>query len=546
MNILKINGKNFKEMLVSGANNLSQHESEVNELNVFPVPDGDTGTNMLNTLEGGLMQSKDTDNLGEFMQSLSKGMLLNARGNSGVILSQLFKGQALYLKTFNEASALDLCDAIEMGYKTAYKAVINPAEGTILTVAREGVRMIKNDIDANTSINSLIMKLLFQMKIALDNTPNLLHVLKEAGVVDSGGAGLIYIYEGMKKYLDDEVIKRYNGEVSKKSLVKANNFKENKIDTTNLFDENTILTYGYCTEFILQLQPKLKNKEFNLDEFIKFLNTLGDSIVAIQDDLIVKVHVHTKTPGVVFNKAQEYGEFITIKSENMNIQHNEVMTIKPNKKFAIISTIESEEEDEILKNIHADKTLMMNETSTNDFINAINSINASKYFVLSNDKNVVLAIEQAKTLIDKNIEIIKTTNMVEGYFALESLMLEDYDTLDATRVSKLLNEGMDATNAILFTKASKDSNINSVNVLNGDFIAINKGKIIAASKDLIDLVLKSISLVTDDLSQVSMFTGKSLDIDPYDILDKISDEFGADGVVIDTKDQKYVLMIGVC
>jgi dihydroxyacetone kinase-like predicted kinase len=222
------------------------------------------------------------------------------------------------------------------------------------------------------------------------------------------------------------------------------------------------------------------------------------------------------------------------------------MTIKPNKKFAIISTIESEEEDEILKNIHADQTLMMNETSTNDFINAINSINASKYFVLSNDKNVVLAIEQAKTLIDKNIEIIKTTNMVEGYFALESLMLEDYDTLDAARVSKLLNEGMDATNAILFTKASKDSNINSVNVLNGDFIAINKGKIIAASKDLIDLVLKSISLVTDDLSQVSMFTGKSLDIDPYDILDKISDEFGADGVVIDTKDQKYVLMIGVC
>ncbi len=546
MNISKINGKIFKKMLISGANYLSQHESEVNELNVFPVPDGDTGTNMLNTIEGGLNSSNDSENLGEFMQSLSKGMLLNARGNSGVILSQLFKGQALYLKDYSEASAKTYAEAIEMGYKTAYKAVVNPAEGTILTVAREGVRMIINDIDDNTSINSLIMKLLFQMKIALDNTPNLLHVLKEAGVVDSGGAGLIFIYEGIKKFLDDEEVLRSTGLVSKKSLAKSNNFKEQNLNVKDLFNENTILTYGYCTEFVMQLQPKLKNKTFILDDFISFLHQNGDSIVAIQDDLIVKVHVHTKTPGVIFNEAQKYGEFITLKSENMNIQHNETMTIKPNKKFAIISTVESNEEDEILKNIHADKTLKMSETSTNDFINAFNSVNADKYFVLPNDKNVVLAIEQAKSLTNKNVEIIDTANMVEGYFALESLMLEDYDTLEAEKALDLLNEGAKSEEAILIAIASKDSFMNGIEIKKGDFIAINKGNIILSSNDLSYVALNSISKVSDDISAVSLFTGKDLEIDPYDILDDISDEYGIDGIVLDSKDEKYILMIGVC
>ena len=546
MNISKINGKIFKKMLISGANYLSQHESEVNELNVFPVPDGDTGTNMLNTIEGGLNSSNDSENLGEFMQSLSKGMLLNARGNSGVILSQLFKGQALYLKDYIEASAKTYAEAIEMGYKTAYKAVVNPAEGTILTVAREGVRMIINDIDDNTSINSLIMKLLFQMKIALDNTPNLLHVLKEAGVVDSGGAGLIFIYEGIKKFLDDEEVLRSTGLVSKKSLAKSNNFKEQNLNVKDLFNENTILTYGYCTEFVMQLQPKLKNKTFILDDFISFLHQNGDSIVAIQDDLIVKVHVHTKTPGVIFNEAQKYGEFITLKSENMNIQHNETMTIKPNKKFAIISTVESNEEDEILKNIHADKTLKMSETSTNDFINAFNSVNADKYFVLPNDKNVVLAIEQAKSLTNKNVEIIDTANMVEGYFASGSLTLEDYDTLEAEKALDLLNEGAKSEEAILIAIASKDSFMNGIEIKKGDFIAINKGNIILSSNDLSYVALNSISKVSDDISAVSLFTGKDLEIDPYDILDDISDEYGIDGIVLDSKDEKYILMIGVC
>ena len=546
MNISKINGKIFKKMLISGANYLSQHESEVNELNVFPVPDGDTGTNMLNTIEGGLNSSNDSENLGEFMQSLSKGMLLNARGNSGVILSQLFKGQALYLKDYSEASAKTYAEAIEMGYKTAYKAVVNPAEGTILTVAREGVRMIINDIDDNTSINSLIMKLLFQMKIALDNTPNLLHVLKEAGVVDSGGAGLIFIYEGIKKFLDDEEVLRSTGLVSKKSLAKSNNFKEQNLNVKDLFNENTILTYGYCTEFVMQLQPKLKNKTFILDDFISFLHQNGDSIVAIQDDLIVKVHVHTKTPGVIFNEAQKYGEFITLKSENMNIQHNETMTIKPNKKFAIISTVESNEEDEILKNIHADKTLKMSETSTNDFINAFNSVNADKYFVLPNDKNVVLAIEQAKSLTNKNVEIIDTANMVEGYFASGSLTLEDYDTLEAEKALDLLNEGAKSEEAILIAIASKDSFMNGIEIKKGDFIAINKGNIILSSNDLSYVALNSISKVSDDISAVSLFTGKDLEIDPYDILDDISDEYGIDGIVLDSKDEKYILMIGVC
>ena len=543
MNLLKIDGKIYKEMLINALNNLSLYEQEVNELNVFPVPDGDTGTNMLHTLEGGLNLSNDTTDLGEFMSSLSKGMLLNARGNSGVILSQLFKGQASALKNLKEASALDLAHAIEEGYKTAYKAVINPAEGTILTVAREGIRMIISDIDENTSINSLLMKLIFQMKIALDNTPNLLHVLKEAGVVDSGGAGYIYIYEGLKKYLDGEIVKRKEGSVvSRKSAHKSNNSKE---ESHQLFDENTVLTYGYCTEFILQLQPKLKNNTFDLNSFIEFLNTLGDSIVAIQDELIVKVHVHTKTPGVVFNEAQKYGEFITLKSENMNIQHNETMLKKEEKHFAIITTSSSEKFDEMFKNFHADKIIDIKNTSTNDFINAINSINAKTYFILPNDKNVFLAVEQAKSLLpNKNIIMIETKNMVEAYYALESLMLEDYDTLDDKKVEKLLENGSKNNKTILISRAIKDSIINGVTIKNGDYIAIYNNNIISASNDITKLVINSLDGF--DLEAISIFTGDNMDFDPYDIIDEIMDTLGVDSVLIDSSDSHYILMLGIC
>ena len=295
-----VNGSLFKGIVLNGYNNLIRDMAEINNLNVFPVPDGDTGTNMKKTLENGInnltFNDGEEEQIGEVSDILAKGMLLGARGNSGVILSQYFKGIAKHLVNKNVATVNDMVEAFIEGYKTAYNAVVTPTEGTILTVAREGIELVKNQVTDKTSFNELLDLMYKRMEQSLEETPEKLFVLKEAGVVDSGGAGLISIFKGMICYLNGEKI----------------DYKEDKSSNTvtfnpSLFNADSELHYGYCTEFILQLLNKKCNpSEVKIDDFIGYLSTIGDSIVAIKDNDIIKIHVHTKTPSKAIEFAQKY------------------------------------------------------------------------------------------------------------------------------------------------------------------------------------------------------------------------------------------------
>ena len=314
-----LSGQVFAAMVLNGYRDLKSQYEKINDLNVFPVPDGDTGTNIAATLTGGVkaMATADQNNIGDVSEKLAEGMLLGARGNSGVILSQFFAGIANALADLQKANVTQFAAALRSGTQKAYEAVVQPVEGTILTVAREGSAYVMDHLTAIPDFESLFEVLLSRMREALERTPDLLPVLKEAGVIDSGGAGLVCIIEGMgKEIMGEEVADSvFNGPQNSVSA-----------DAKVPFDENSVLTYGYCTEFILQLQKsKGDPKAFQIKDMIAFLSTIGDSIVAIKQGTIVKIHVHTKVPYKAIEYAQRYGEFVTFKMENMSIQHNEVL-----------------------------------------------------------------------------------------------------------------------------------------------------------------------------------------------------------------------------
>ena len=317
-----LDGQTYENMVLNGYRDLKSHYEKINELNVFPVPDGDTGTNIAATLTGGVkaMETADKSSIGDVAAKFSEGALLGARGNSGVILSQFFAGIANALSGLENANVTQFATALRSGTQKAYEAVARPVEGTILTVAREGSEYVVDNLSTIANFESLFQVMLEQMRVSLNKTPDLLPVLKEAGVIDSGGAGLLYIMEGMGKEIAgeeiaDSVFENPSGEVSNPVKIR--------------FDENSILTYGYCTEFILQLQTsKCDPGTFDLKAMIDFLSTLGDSIVALRQSTIVKIHVHTKNPSKVIEYAQRFGEFVTFKMENMSIQHNEVLVNK--------------------------------------------------------------------------------------------------------------------------------------------------------------------------------------------------------------------------
>ena len=422
MRTMKLDGILFRNMCKGGLDAILAVEKKVNSLNVFPVPDGDTGTNMKLTLEHGVNDSFEEENIGAFSKTLARGMLLGARGNSGVILSQLFKGISKHLKNFDTIRAIDYKDALIEAYTTAYNAVVNPTEGTILTVSRLGIENIKDRITNSTSFEELFELYIASMKDVLEETPEMLPVLKEAGVLDSGGAGLIAIYEGMNAILLGKEVPHVLSVSDKK--------KENR----PLFDENSILEYGYSLEFILQLQKtKCDIDSFDLDSFISFLKEHGESIVALKDESIVKVHVHTMKPGDILNYAQNYGEFVSLKMENMSIEHNEVIKEAkeklPHKHIAYVIVAQGEGFKELYKDFGCDVILdggkTMN-TSIEEFLNAFDIIDADEIIVLPNNKNIHLAAEQAKNIKDKDhIHILHTNSLVDGYFALSLMDIVD-------------------------------------------------------------------------------------------------------------------------
>ncbi len=482
-----LDGKDLIKFITAGAANLREHAQVVNDLNVFPIPDGDTGENMSMTIEGGIGSFYDFNesSIGETSSRIASGMLMNARGNSGVILSQLFAGIADGLKDKKTASVIDLANALKMGVDRAYKAVVNPTEGTILTVARETSDFVSSRISTDSNTESLMTDTLREMKDSLDRTPQLLSVLKEAGVVDSGGAGLYYIVEGICRTLRGEDLPHEKGLPFSSAPIGAAPAQK-KLDFSK-FTEFDVMKYGYCTECLLRLQTsKIELSSFKIDHLIEFLKTIGDSIVAFQNGTIVKIHVHTLTPGIVLDYCQKYGEFLTIKIENMTLEHNESTVINNfkaheeivkaekqaiRKKYATVAVANGKGIMKTFSDLGADCVIdggQSKNPSSEDFIKTFDKVNAQTIFVLPNNANIILAAKQAADLYKKaQVHVIDSKTIGDGYAALTML---SYDSDDSEEIVKNFTAAMEGVQTGEVSIAVRDAKLNGIEIHTGDYI----------------------------------------------------------------------------
>ena len=541
MIIKKVNGQVFKDFIVSGAKNLRLNYKEVDDLNVFPVPDGDTGTNMCHTIEGGVNNIKDIDSesLSDIAKPLSSGALLGARGNSGVILSQIIRGICKGLADKNEVNALELAEAYKLGIKQAYGAVVEPVEGTILTVFREASEYAYKMIGVDSSINDFYRYHFEEAKKSLARTIDILPVLKEANVIDSGGAGYVYIVEGILKYLNEEEIKLDETSLSSK-LASENLSSGGEVDFSAFGPDDT-LDFGYCTEFILRLQnSKVDIENFDISRIIDILNgedIKGDSIVALCDDSVVKVHVHTKNPGIVLDKMRQFGEFLTIKIENMSLQHNENIgdsQLKENrkrehKKYAVVAVGQGQGIIDLFKELGADIVIGGGQTmnpSTENFINAFKELDADNIIVFPNNPNIYMAAKQAAKLYKgANVEIIRSNSIVECYAALTML---DFSSDDLIIILGNFNETIRNVVPGEITTATRDTTISGINVKKDDYIGLVDGDLVASNKSKDECLIESVKSVKDlqDKQVLVLFYGESVDEEEVNaLIEKLNQEF---------------------
>ncbi len=511
MSVTSLNGSILEKMLKSGLKNIQKHEKEINDMNVFPVPDGDTGSNMRMTLQNGIFSAESTKDLGTYLKLVKKGMLLGARGNSGVILSQIFAGMSKSLERDSIVNIREFIDALECAYQTAYKSVINPVEGTILTVAREGFEYVKNYSKIN-SFEELFQVYISKMRRTLLWTPELLPVLKESGVLDSGAAGYIYIFEGLYKGLCNEEIEFDNENIISQPNLSIVPLKNDKFTADSKFED------GYCTEFLLQLlNDENYNHHFDLKDFIEHLEKMGDSLVVLQDEDRVKVHIHTKKPSPIISFAQNFGEFVTFKMENMQLQHNqhifdmnEITKKVIRKPFWVIAVVNGEGISNLYKNLGCDVVIeggpTMN-TSTQEFLTEFKKANADTIIVLPNNKNIFQAAKQAAELSElKNIHILNSKNIAEGYYALA---MGNADTTDADFKIKSMQNGIESVDVLSVTVASKNYSTNNIACQKGDFIALLNGNLVENSQNFGDLIKNSLEKVSNlnEKESCVIFTG---------------------------------------
>ena len=512
-----INGQMLKRMFISGANNLYNHYPEIDALNVFPVPDGDTGMNMNLTLTSGSkeIQNRSDNNIFEISKTFSRGLLMGARGNSGVITSQIFRGFSQGLEGKETADVASFSFALQKGVEVAYKAVVKPVEGTILTVVRESSQFLTDHLKEATSFEKALDILISEAKKSLKRTPDLLPILKEVGVVDSGGTGLIYIYEGMKAALDDADIERN--------------------EATSMQEDNPIVAagakmdeeeFGYCTEFIMSLGPDAVKKPFNEKRFTYVLNSHGNSLVVVHDEDIVKVHVHTLKPGDILNYAQQFGEFLKIKIENMTEQHHELATgalspkditpdlveeadnkIEPEQEkedFALVAVSSGVGIDEIFEEIGIKVIVKGGQTmnpSSEDFVAAIKKTNAKNVFIFPNNSNIVMAASQACEMIDDEevtAYVIPSKTIPQGITS--SLNFDPDGTAEEN--FRNMKSALKNVKSGEITIAIRDSDINGVHVTKDHYIGIFEKDIIVDSENKIETVKKLIDSMTDDESSL--------------------------------------------
>ena len=517
-----LRGELFAAMVQNGYRAIKHQYTQINDLNVFPVPDGDTGTNMTATINGGIkaMEKANFESLSDVSGKLASGMLLGARGNSGVILSQFFAGVAEGFAGLESANLIQVASALRSGVNKAYKAVIKPVEGTILTVAREGCTYVLDRADSIDSLEELFDILLKQMRKSLKKTPDLLPVLKEAGVIDSGGAGLVAIMDGMRKELTGEEFEDIVFEGPSNGVT---------ADTAELFNADSTLEYGYCTEFIMQLlNSKNGPQTFSLSEMIAYYETLGDSIVAIENTGIVKVHIHTKTPGKVIEYAQRYGEFVTFKMENMSIQHQEVLLKElgqeeEKKPLGVVAVASSAQIADLFKQMGVSQIVTGGQTmnpSAEDFVRAIEACHAENVIVFPNNGNVILTAKQAASMIDgTHVEVIETKSVIECYSALGMVDLESTSLQENLELIQNQIKGCVSCEVSL---AVRDSVNNGFDVKKDDYIGISHGAVKAVAKELGDCAMQLLAAIEDidDRSVITVFYGA-------DVTDEFKESFAA-------------------
>lgn len=518
MEIVNLTGKDFKNMIAAGQARLSEHSEYVNSLNVFPVPDGDTGTNMNLTFTSGAQATKEanSENIGQIGQALSKGLLMGARGNSGVILSQLFRGFSKSIETKNEINAWEFAQAFQAGVNAAYKAIMKPVEGTILTVARESAEAGVIKAESTDNVIEVMEEILDMANKSLANTPELLAVLKEVGVVDSGGQGLVYVYEGFLSSLTgEEIVSQEEPQLDE--LVRAEHHRNPVHDFMNTED----IEFGYCTEIMVRLgEGETVDSEFDYDDFRNHLNELGDSLLVIADEEVVKVHVHTETPGEVMNFGQKFGSLMKIKVDNMREQHRsldegsaaskpvEKAQPKEVKDTAVISVAAGKGVIELFESFGVDYVIEGGQTmnpSTQDFLNAMEEVPAKRYILLPNNSNIFMAAKQATEVSEMEAAVVETRSVQQGLNAM--LAFNPQGSLEDNQ--EMMTEELQHVASGQITNAVRDTEIGGLTIKKDDFMGLIDGDIKISQSDIKSTSIETIKqMITEDSELVTLIYGE--------------------------------------
>lgn len=547
-----IDGNLFREMVVTGAIVLHNNHPEIDALNVFPVPDGDTGTNMSLTFNAGASEIEkiESTDIYEVAKKLSKGLLMGARGNSGVILSQIFRGVSMAFEGKKEVNAVELAAAFKNGAKVAYKAVMRPVEGTILTVIREASDAVVEYAQEGMEIEDVFSYFVKEAELSLERTPDLLPVLKEVGVVDSGGAGLLLVFTGFMAALAGEEIEKVE--------IKGDATKEALVDVETDGEEG----YGYCTEFIFRLDSG-KIKAFKEESLRNELERLpGNSIVVVQDEDIVKVHVHTLKPGNALNVAQRYGEFIKLKIENMQEQHNTILEANATptaqatpvipqreaKEIAIISVAAGDGIKDMFLELHCDYVVSGGQTmnpSTEDIVQAIRDVNAKHVIILPNNSNIVMTAQQAAVILEDEVDVkvIPSKTIPQGLSAC--IMYNPEVSLDENIEEMNAAIGNVKTGEVTF--AIKDTNIDGVDIKANQYMALCGKSITACVPNKLDALKETLKgLVDEDSEIITLIYGEDVtDEEVSEIEEYVEENFDAELECVNGKQPVYSFIVGV-
>ncbi|MGI6608200.1 MAG: DAK2 domain-containing protein [Erysipelotrichaceae bacterium] len=525
--------RSFKGMIQSAANHLENKQDEIDKLNVFPVPDGDTGTNMKMTFAAGVNETVNylNDYIGDTTKHFSKNMLMGARGNSGVILSQIFKGFANSLSGLQKANVMEIADAFVNGSRIAYKAVMKPVEGTILTVAREMADYGKFYVESNPkcTIEQYFEHILKMAQDSLERTPNLLPVLKEVGVVDSGGAGFLAIIEGMNLYLQNKPVKLLTGKQSAQSTDK-----------------------GYCVEVSVNLNDLYK-REFSKERLTRSLGRTCNDINVIKNNDEVIIHVHTSAPGDIINTAHRFGSLEKVKIEKYSsandvcFSYEEDLEAKEYRKYAIISVCNGDGIKKLFESLNVDYVIHGGQTmnpATEDFVNILNKLNAENVFILPNNSNIFLAANQAKDIVDdKNVYVLETTSIPQGISACINFNSE----LDVEENIENMNMGISSVRTGSVTKAIKDTTYNSLEIKKDNYMGISEKEVLVATDDLLEATCALLdNIIDENCSYITIIYGSQTDEDAAQkVLDYAEEKHDLEGQLVNGQQDLYPFILGV-